>query len=240
MGTNNPQVIEAFTFRGHVFRASTRETFAQHPSWWSHIDEATVREAMWHINPGDVILDVGAAYGSYTLTALACGAAYVYAWSPEGPPGEEPEAQLLKESLDLNDWQDRCSVFTTGCYSKNGTLNTRTQEFIECNDLTPGPNPVPPYIDVRRIDDIVLGFGVWPKDNASTWMKLDVEGAEVEVLKGAEKFIASRRPKIQVENHLFIRSTLGQEVRDLLEDWGYTHVRTDPYHSVSHSLYLPK
>jgi hypothetical protein len=72
------------------------------------------------------------------------------------------------------------------------------------------------------------------------WMKLDVEGAEVHVLQGAKETIKRYRPKLLIENHLFVKRTLEQDVRDLLLSWDYREVATHPYHSVSHSFYEPK
>ena len=75
------------------------------------------------------------------------------------------------------------------------------------------------------------------------WMKLDVEGAEVEVLKGAKDLISKFCPKIQVENHVFKRASLYEEVRELLIGGNlgarYEEISTVQYHSVSHSLYFP-
>jgi hypothetical protein len=71
-------------------------------------------------------------------------------------------------------------------------------------------------------------------------MKLDVEGAEVHVLKGAEHLIRTLRPVLLIENHIFKASDLEAEVRNLLtKEMGYVEVSTSPYHSVSHSLFNP-
>lgn len=221
-----------FTFRGHTYKVACVEDFAQHPSWFSHEDESIVRDRTWAIGTGDVVFDVGAAYGSYSLTALACGAAFVYAWSP--PESSPQEPGLFEESLILNGWLNRCEIMTTGVYDRTGWLETYYQTFT-----TEAPADMKSsVIHVQTLDD-------WRKEREIMaapryWMKLDVEGAEVEVFKGAEKLIAEFRPTISVENHLFKRATLGQEVRGLLESWGYTHHETVPYHSVSHSLYLPR
>ena len=39
-----------------------------------------VRQKFWHIHSGDIVFDVGAGFGSYTLCALARGAKFVYAF----------------------------------------------------------------------------------------------------------------------------------------------------------------
>ena len=218
-------------FRGHPYSISFIDPTPYHPSWFSFEDESTVRDALWTIEPGDVVLDVGADHGSYTLTALACGAAHVYAWTP---PEREPAAHgFLEESLRLNGWSDRCDIMTTGVYDRSGWLDTFSQEFFEAE-----PEMRPTIIRVDSLDDWRRGLEL-PKAHRS-WMKLDVEGAEVNVLRGAAKMIGEMRPRITVENHNFKRASLEQEVRDLLVVWDYIEVSTTPYHSVSHSLYVPR
>lgn len=87
-----------------------------------------------------------------------------------------------------------------------------------------------------RLDDFLASSGI----EHCEWLKLDVEGAEVEVLKGAEHLIRALRPTILVENHLFQRNTIAEEVRSLLGDMGYRHISTHQNHSVSHSVYRAK
>ena len=223
--------VRDLQFKGAAYKIWCVETISQHPTWFSFEDEASVRDSMWDVKPGDVVLDVGAAYGSYALTALASGADFVHAWSPQGFSGEETEAEVLKKSLDLNGWSDRCSVRGDGAYSRVGWLNADTQEFTESEPSPMGAN----VIKVQTLDGWASGEDLTRVD----WMKLDVEGAEVDVLKGADGIVRRFRPKILVENHLFKRATIADEVRGLLIPSGYREVATVPYHSVSHSLYVP-
>ena len=219
------------SFRGAPYKIACANTFPQHPSWYSFEDESSVRDRDWGVGPGQYVMDVGAAYGSYTLTALAAGAEFVWAWSPQGPPGETPEADMMEMSLRENGWADRAKVYRSAVYDRRGLLNVDTQEFFEEGSAEPGHS----VLRVSTLD----GWYDEVQPARVDWMKLDVECAEVEVLRGAAKIIAERRPKILVENHLFKRATVAGEVRALLEGWRYSHVSTVPYHSVSHSLYVP-
>lgn len=227
-------LIKQLAFRGNPYKIAYVDTIPQHPSWYSFDDESSVRDRDWDIRPGDLVLDVGAAYGSYALTALASGASHVWAWSPQGRPGEASEADFLRESIKLNGWEDRCTVYENGVFVKDGWLNTMTQQFW---DRDPGPSD-----DVILVSTLDTWSSVHSPDRVD-WMKLDVEGAETEVLWGAKELISKFRPKIQVENHLFKRATIEQEVRELLITGRFGHpyreVSTHRYHSVSHSLYLP-
>ena len=72
------------------------------------------------------------------------------------------------------------------------------------------------------------------------FIKLDVEGAEYEALKGAYRIIHRDKPTILVENHLFHDSNMEQKILSLvLNEWkdlGYM-ARVVPYASVSHTLF---
>jgi hypothetical protein len=145
---------------------------------------------------------------------------------------------MLERSLKANGWEKRATLFREGLFDRSGWLNVVTQEFFE--------DEPPPHADVLRVrafDSFEFHAGFYAYHDwhsaSAIWFKLDVEGAEVEVLKGATKFITKLHPKITVENHNFKRATIEQEVRDLLVgQHGYTEISTVPYHAVSHSLYV--
>lgn len=216
------------------------DTIDYHPSWFSHIDESIVREKTWHINPGALILDVGAAYGSYSLTALAQGAFKVYAWAPEAGCGDAPEKDFLEASLKLNNWQDKAHVYKSGFWNKTGWLDTTNQKFyFEIPDIIDNPNY---FIKVSTLDDWYEA--IKPLEDFSKyseiWMKVDVEGAEVEVLKAATKLIKELKPNIQVENHLFKNVNIEAEIKKLLENLGYKQTFNENYNEVSHCVYRSK
>lgn len=218
-------MIKEYSFKGHPYKIECSDV---HASWWTHEDEHEVRMRQWDIQPGEVVLDIGAAYGSYSLIALALGAEYVFAWSPQGPPGQEPERVLFEKSLLLNGWQDKAIVYNSGLYNQTGWLNVDTQQMVE-------PQEHPSVIKVETLD----GWTSRVDPNKVDWLKLDVEGAEVEVLKSGIETIKKFKPKIQIENHLFVRNTIAEEIRDLLLPLGYIEIENVPYHSVSHSLFHP-
>lgn len=199
-----------------------------HPTWFTYEDEAVVRDRDWLISPGQFVLDIGAAFGSYTLTALSQGAAHVWSWAPQGM--ELSEEHYLKASLALNGWQDRCTVLTTGLYDRDGWLNTDTQAFHEQD---PGPDRA--IIRVETLDE----WHARAQPARIDWMKLDVEGAELRLLKGGEATIRKHLPTILVENHEFKDSTLLPGIREFLPSLGYSELRTVQHHGVSHSVWLP-
>lgn len=226
----------SYSFKGHSYKVACATHSSQHPSWYSFEDESSVRDAMWDVRPGACVFDVGAAYGSYTLTALAAGATRVFAWSPQGEPGIPHEREFLAESLRRNGWADRVTTYGTGVYDRDGWLNAMTQEF----SVEPPTSFNNDVIQVGRLDSWYENDFV-PNESKNAysefWLKLDVEGAEVDVLRAATHLIGDLRPHIQVENHNFKRATIEAEVRAVLTGLGYREIVTNPYHAVSHSLY---
>lgn len=223
-------MIKEYSFRGSSFRISCTERHAYDASWFSFEDESSVRERWWSPGPGDAIVDVGAAFGSYTLTALARGASRSYAWSPR-PNDSVMEPVRFRESLELNGWADRCEVYESGIWSKDGWLSEADQSF--------SADRRPDTIPVSRLDSWYRGKEDELRGFARHWLKLDVEGAEVEVLRSGESLLRELRPIVLVENHLFKDKDLASEVRSYLESLGFRHVGTEPHHSVSHSFYEP-
>jgi len=208
------------SFRGNSFKISDHGEARGNASWFSHEDESDVRERDWKIDPEDVVLDIGSAYGSYALAALASGASMVRCWNYN-----EFENQVLKESLALNGWTGKCEIHQVGLWSSPGFLEDIGGTFSEQE----GGGRF-------RVTTLDLEL---PSPGRVDWLKLDVEGAEVEVLKGGRSLLASSRPKIQVENHQFKDGSIERRVRELLESMRYRHIRTVPYHGVSHSVYEP-
>lgn len=218
---------KTIAFRGNSFQLAYNDV---HASWWSFEDEKDVREALWDIKPGDLVLDVGCAYGSYTLCALAAGAAKVMAWTPD-----ENEMSVLRESLILNGWENKCDTITSGIYGEDGWLEAFSQTFSKEPFTQQFPDPK----QIFEVHPLTYWESMISSEFERVWMKLDVEGSELQILQGAQELIKKLKPNIFVENHEFKAHGIGQHVRDFMEQLGWTHIETRPYHSVSHSLYVP-
>jgi FkbM family methyltransferase len=193
----------------------------------------SVRDTWWHINPGDVVIDAGAAYGSYALAALAMGASRVIAWTPE-------EHLELAANIHLNNWQDRADIWNNGLWSETGWLAiwpyAPKPQFFREKPVTM-PEGATALFPVICMDD-ALGAGPGAPDRVD-WLKMDVEGCEVEVLRGAQALVRRFTPKILVENHLFKDAEIKNKFGELLRQINpvYKEIGTMPYASVSHTLW---
>lgn len=174
------------------------------------------------LNPGDVVVDVGANIGNHTLFLAAVAGCRVVAYEPN------PElVSGLRDSIEANGLQDQITLREVGVHSRcaRGVLA----------DLNAG-NLGAQSVAIAESDG---DFGVVALDEESfpgrvAAMKIDVEGAELEVLRGARNVIDRDRPRLFIES-----GTLAgfQDVRTFLEELGY--VLTGTYNLTPTHSYRP-
>lgn len=200
----NGKVIE---WRGHTFKVVEGSL---HPAYSLHTfdEERPFREQHWNVKEGDVVFDVGASYGAYALTALACGAT-VHAFEPEPSVWHD-----LMLNIELNGWNQRCFATCGGLWNRTGDVDMKSyaphwpQHTITC------------LYKMDTLDNVVRSRGVERMD----WLKIDVEGAELEVLDGGANAIKTLKPKIILECHTFLDKGLLPRCLDLLTRHGYSLV----------------
>lgn len=221
-----------------IYQVYCVEGSQYHPTQYCHEDEMSVRDRIWNIEKGSLILDIGAAYGSYTLSALLQEAAMVYAWSPESGIGDANEKEFLEHSLRLNGWDNKAIIYNNGIFNQNGWIDTVEHKFyLTSPEVIANPHH---FIKVSPLDDWYNSIKEDLSIYENVWMKIDVEGVEVEVLKSATETIKALQPKIIIENHLFLDASIPEKVKEILSSIDYEEHSTVPYHHISHSLYLPK
>lgn len=181
-GDPKPPVIKHEGFRFYDFPKSGSSWL----STWE--DEENIRKEYWYPNLKDskLVMDVGADVGSYTLPALAANGPYVITITPEN-------FNELCCNLDLNGWFDskRCLPMDTAFYDAPGYLEFMRQSFSD--------RPAGNYYRVWPMDNVIGVHNDVPIDI----IKIDVEGAELQVLKGAKNTIAQNQPKLLIECHNF-------------------------------------
>jgi FkbM family methyltransferase len=144
------------------------------------------------VRPGDVIYDVGANVGAYSLVAahLAGAKGIVYAFEP----GFATFAKLVKNVF-LNDLQLSVTPLNVALADETGISHLTYSSFRPGAALhtfggavaTRMTQPVLAY----RLDELLEGFGLRPPD----LIKLDVDGAELGVLRGMDTILAKGRPR---------------------------------------------
>lgn len=209
------------------FKICCASESAYHPSFWSFLDEMDVRAEWWHPRVGDVVCDVGADYGSYTLPALAAEA-IVYAWSPAFKTSEPFEAMVLGRSAKENGFQDSLYLERCGLWSKQGWLSA--SDWSKLAEWSSGVPDGDVTFQVTRLDSYRLG---------PQWLKIDAEGAELHILQGGEQTIRRHKPRILLEHHLHIDPECAAKCTAFLESLGvgYKSRGYRPHGAIAHEFF---
>jgi len=170
-----------------------------------------------HVKPGSTFIDIGANFGLHTMLAAhyAGESGKVYAFEPV--PANN---SLLRRNLVLNGFSDRCEVFACALAGEGGHEIEMTVE--------PGLSPAASLrenfhgekikVPVRTLDDCLPADAPIPD-----LVKIDVEGAEHEVLKGAVKTLR-KGPDLLIEVHSFALPSFDsspEALQEYLANFGY-------------------
>jgi FkbM family methyltransferase len=147
------------------------------------------------IKPGDVVFDVGAHLGTYSILAAQAVGPHgtVVAFEPT------PETrELLLRHLEWNGVADRVRVRPVCCSSEPGTVTFFVgADHVEAqNSLIPKEGFSRLEVEANTIDRESSALELIP-----TLIKMDVEGAEFAALTGAREILETRHPKLLLSIH---------------------------------------
>jgi FkbM family methyltransferase len=161
------------------------------------------------IRPGMTVVEAGANMGTHSVDiARACAPGAFYAFEPQ------PRIfQILCANLALNDIGN-AFAYPEACGEAEGEAVVPLTDYAQAGNfgglsLKPAGEPGI-RVRVRTIDSLELA--------ACGLMKVDVEGFEPQVLRGARRTIERYRPVIYIEND---RALQQQEVISLISDMDY-------------------
>ena len=151
------------------------------------------------LKAGDTAVDIGAHIGFFTvqMAALVGPAGRVYAFEPF-----DPNAELLERSIAENRFGDRVEFRRAAVGAASGTadltfpvetLNTGGAYLLHA-ESTPLAGNVVRTVPVVALDDVALRRPV-------RFIKMDVEGAEPQVFRGARRLLREDRPVVLSELH---------------------------------------
>lgn len=218
-----------WTLRLPAYRAIR---YLREPSW----EIERLASMFLNIAPTDVIVDIGAESGDMSAlfaTWVPDGGIILVEPNPKAWPG-------IKLHWEINDLPMPAATYVGFCAARPGTAvasdvgrPTTPGEWPDCahGDIDPaqGFRHLAQETDTTpstTIDRLTAGGRV-------DVITIDVEGAELEVLKGARGVLEERRPLVWVSVHpQFMRHHFGQrpaELYSLMEDLDYrvTHLGDD-------------
>jgi FkbM family methyltransferase len=173
---------------------------------------------------GDVVIDVGAHVGRYTIHASKLVGMDGKVIAIEAHPSN---FKLLKRNLQLNKSDNNVMALNYAAYSEDKSDlrlflagedrgNTIFNTIMESRDATEK------FVNVTalKLDTIVHHADVAPHE--INWIKIDVEGAEYEVLRGAQNILSdSKDISVLVEVHNLQNCNLYDPVVDMLAKHGF-------------------
>lgn len=176
-------------------------------------------------NPA-VLLDIGASTGCYTLLAAHHPALTVHAFEPVSEV-----ADTLRENVRLNGIEACVTVHGTAVSDKIGeqTFHVVKGGSVALSMLGGRPTHYKDYDDVLIPVTTVDEFCQW-ENLIPTVIKIDTEGNELAVLRGAARVVEKHHPDLIVEWSDINTDQYGyhpREIEALLTEWGYTFTNED-------------
>jgi len=174
------------------------------------------------LRPGDVFADVGANAGAWTMAAAAVGAC-VHAFEPI-----PSSFRLLEENVALNNLGRSVQCHAVGVGSQPSRLRFTTDHgagnhVVPENDTNLDTATV--EVPIVALDEI---FGeTWP-----SVMKIDVEGWELEVIKGMVKILNRAELLglvIETFRHTNLHTPKLREMETILARQGFTPMTYHPF-----------
>jgi len=147
---------------------------------------------------GDLFFDIGANVGSYTV--LASGVCRAYAWAFEPHHGT---AQHLRRNIAINNLGGLVVVYELALGAVDGEVPF-TVDLGTMNRVASTKQQTFRMVRQQRLDELI-------GDQQPLMIKMDVEGYEEEILRGAQSLLANNSLK------LILLETVTREANDMLK-----------------------
>lgn len=227
---------EPIRYGNHVLRyvPGTRPPRMKYLETGDFITQNELRQIDFLLNnvrPGDLSLDVGAHAGQYAvlLGALVGARGHVCSFEPDAIA-----RTILDRNISLNHFADRVTVESVALSDENGShvffsLGGNSMSSLARTGL--GTAAVSASVSETRVQTVRLDdFLVDRHLPVPQWIKIDTEGAEIRILKGAPKTLRTVRG-IVCELHPYTWEEFGstfEELLALVADAGRTIRCLDP------------
>lgn len=196
-----------------------------------------------NLNPGDVFYDIGANVGFFSVIAakLVGDAGKIYAFEP----GED-NAKAIRHNARLNNFT-QIEVIEKAVSDTSGQGQLLLAQYSGGHALATADTPPDlageVTVDLVSIDDLIAENKIAPPN----FVKVDVEGAELDVLKGMRETIKTYQPTVIYEvddGDLTAYERKYQELADFFESLNYQVTQTeDSYNTidwcVGHAIATP-
>lgn len=147
-----------------------------------------------HVRPGDIVLDCGGHIGTFTNKALERGAAKVVGFEPDPVNAEAYRRNFKKEIA-----EGRVILIEQGVWDSKGemTLTIGTTNSGTNSMVLRLPSQTAIQVGVDTIDAFVSELNLPRVD----FIKMDIEGAERQALKGASGILSKYHPRLMIDSY---------------------------------------
>ena len=195
---------------------------------WNIAAETAVHDIIGqYLQPNDIFIDIGANFGLHTVYAakLVGEKGRVFAFEPVAK-----HLNLLNKNISLSHVRERVEIVSSALSNSQESsltfyLPPEEEIAVTASLSAEGNNLQEIKVANARLDDYWTNI-----DREVKLIKIDVEGAELEVLRGAERLLKRWKPKLLIEVHGFALPSFGttvHELRQFLIDLGYQESRLE-------------
>jgi FkbM family methyltransferase len=168
------------------------------------------------LRDGDVVLDLGAYAGAsaYFMSKSVGDAGLIVSFEPDETNFKSLAANIKKHNL------KNVTIVRKGIWSSTKTIDFQSEGNMgsSASDISSRKSNVI-SIDVLSLND-AAEFANKRKIDA---IKMDIEGAELEVLKNAEAFLKKHNlPRLVIEPHVIEGTMNTEEICKVLKSYGYS------------------
>ena len=197
--------------------------FPRYPYLAFHDIEGYLNHGQWRPRPGMTVVDAGGCFGEFALYAAKC----------VGPTGRvlmlEPDPAniaVAREFLSLNGNPANVEIIPAGLWSRPGKLRFNAGHGAESAVATvdsPGSAAATSIeIDVHSLASLARAYALDRVD----FVKMDIEGAEVEVISAAGELPPQLKPRYAIASYHIVDGRKSADVlAELFPKLGY-HCRT--------------
>lgn len=204
-----PKFIE---YDGHKFFLESEDTVNLATFGYEH-EKFELNLFKNSLKKGDIVLDLGANIGLYSLSAakIVGNSGKIYSFEPDPITFKNLKKNIESNKCDNVELINKAVSNKTGtiAFTSSENISSRSKNHIKSDD-EPESNSI--KIHTIKIDDFFEN-----KVNVINVIKMDIEGAEFEALKGMKKIIdKNKHLKIFLEFSPFMLKRLNADIAEMI------------------------
>ncbi len=160
---------------------------------WEQAVQKVYDHPQAHVLQGDVVIDCGAHIGGFTRTALREGARLVVAVEPE-----QANVLAFRKNFEPELKAGKIRIVEKGVWDKSGRLALHVSKTGDSHSVVvPQNGQRDESIEVTTIDQLAASLKLPRVD----FIKMDIEGAERNALRGARDVIRRFKPRLAISSY---------------------------------------